>query len=359
VDREIELYYWLKLTREFEHRVSRLHAQNKILGGVYSGYGQEAVVVGSVFGLTPADYVFPLHRDLGAFLVKGVPAQTLMAQLYGKETGLSRGKDSFLHGGSLAHGVFGSTSMLASTLPVACGVAWRFKVKKEQNVCVAFFGEGAGSRGDFHEAANFAGIHKLAVVFVCENNHYAYSTPVQKQMAVENVADRAVAYGFKGVQCSGNDLHEVIDVMGMAVTRAREGDGPTLVECKTYRMLGHSAHDRAAYRVADEVLRWEARDPIRQWEAFLSLKGFPLDEVKKETEARIARELDEAVRFAEESPDPKPEEALTDIYATEVPGEPRIRVTPREELAREEPKREEPARGGASPVEAASRALLH
>jgi TPP-dependent pyruvate/acetoin dehydrogenase alpha subunit len=178
-------------------------------------------------------------------------------------------------------------------------------------------------------------------------------------MAVENVADRAVAYGFKGVQCSGNDLHEVIDVMGMAVTRAREGDGPTLVECKTYRMLGHSAHDRAAYRVADEVLRWEARDPIRQWEAFLSLKGFPLDEVKKETEARIARELDEAVRFAEESPDPKPEEALTDIYATEVPGEPRIRVTPREELAREEPKREEPARGGASPVEAASRALLH
>ncbi len=331
MDREIELYYWLKLTREFEHRVSRLHAQNKILGGVYSGYGQEAVVVGCSYGLRREDYIFPLHRDLGAFLVKGVPATALMAQLYGKETGLSRGKDSFLHGGSLPHGVFGATSMLASTLPVACGIAWRFKLREEPSVCVAFFGEGAGSRGDFHEAANFAGVHKLAVVLVCENNHYAYSTPIHQQMAVDSVAERASAYGFKGVPCSGNDLHEVLEVMGAAVSRAREGLGPTLVECKTYRMLGHSAHDRAAYRVEDEVLRWEARDPIRQWETFLSLKGYRLEEVRAEVEARIARELDEAVRFAEESPDPPAEEALTDLYATEAPGEPRIRAAPREE----------------------------
>lgn len=339
LDREIELYYWLKLTREFEHRVSRLHAQNKIPGGVYSGYGQEAVVVGCVFGLRREDYVFPLHRDLGAFLVKGVPAATLMAQLYGKENGLSRGKDSFLHGGSLEHGVFGATSMLAATLPVACGVAWRFKLKQESNVCIAFFGEGAGSRGDFHEAANFAGVHKLSIVFVCENNQYAYSTPLHRQMAVDSVAGRAAAYGFKGVPCSGNDLHEVLDIMGAAIARAREGEGPTLVECKTYRMLGHSAHDRAAYRVGDEVLRWEARDPIRQWEAYLSLKGHRLEEVRAEVEARVAQVLDDAVRAAEQGPDPRPEEALTDLYATETPGEPCICVAPRE-VSPEEPGQE-------------------
>jgi len=273
LDRDLDLYYLLKLTREFEYRVSRLHAQNKISGGVYSGFGQEAVVVGTTYRLTREDFIFPLHRDLGALLVKGVPPGEIMAQLYGKATGLARGKDSGLHGGSLAHGVFGSTSMLASSLPVAAGFALKFKLRKEPRVCVAYFGDGAASRGDFHEAANFAGIHKLPVIFVCENNQFAYSTPLSATMAIENVADRAAGYGFKGIVVDGNDLHAMLEATDRAITRARGGEGPTLIEAKTYRMLGHSPHDRAAYRVEDEKKRWEARDPLRLWESYLQVKG--------------------------------------------------------------------------------------
>ncbi|HXM89471.1 MAG TPA: thiamine pyrophosphate-dependent dehydrogenase E1 component subunit alpha, partial [Candidatus Acidoferrum sp.] len=189
VEYELQLYYWMKLIRAFEERVSRLHRQNKILGGVYSGAGQEAIVTGICAPLHDGDFVAPLHRDMGVFIMRGVDAGRLMAQLMGKETGLSRGKDSFLHGGDLEHGVFGSTSMLGSSLPVAVGAALKFKMKKNPNVAVAFFGEGAASRGDVHEAMNFAGVRKLPVVFVCENNRYAYSTPLEKQMAIEDVAD--------------------------------------------------------------------------------------------------------------------------------------------------------------------------
>ncbi|MBI5548394.1 MAG: thiamine pyrophosphate-dependent dehydrogenase E1 component subunit alpha [Deltaproteobacteria bacterium] len=335
MDSDLELYYWLKLTREFEYRVSRLHAQNKISGGVYSGFGQEAVVVGTTYGLQREDVIFPLHRDLGALLVKGVPPGMVMAQLYGKATGLARGKDSGLHGGLLSQGVFGSTSMLASSLPVACGFALKFKLRREPRVCVAYFGEGAGSRGDFHEAANFAGVHKLPVLFVCENNQYAYSTPLSQTMAIENVADRAAAYGFKGQVVDGNDLFAVLEATAKATARARAGEGPTLIEAKTYRMLGHSPHDRASYRIEQERKRWEARDPLRLWESYLQVKGVDLEKVRAETEARIKAVVDEAVKFAEESPDPSPEDALTDIYATAVPGVPQIRVEPREDDSQE------------------------
>src|ERR1700730_18512712 len=210
VEYELQLYYWMKLIRAFEERVSRLHRQNKILGGVYSGAGQEAIVTGTCAPLQEGDFVAPLHRDLGVFLMRGVETGRLMAQWMGKETGLSRGKDSFLHGGDLEHGIFGSTSMLGSSLPVAVGAALKFQIKKEPHVAVAFFGEGAASRGDVHEAMNFAGVRKLPVIFVCENNRYAYSTPLEKQMAIEDVASRAEAYGFKGHVASGHDRISVV-----------------------------------------------------------------------------------------------------------------------------------------------------
>src|SRR5712671_1487685 len=228
VEYELQLYYWMKLIRAFEERVSRLHRQNKILGGVYSGAGQEAIVTGICAPLEPGDFVAPIHRDMGVFIMRGVEPGRLMAQLMGKETGLSRGKDSFLHGGDLEHLVFGSTSMLGSSLPVAVGAALKFKMKKEKNVAVAFFGEGASSRGDSHEAMNFAGVRKLPVVFVCENNRYAYSTPLEKQMAIENVADRARAYGFPGHVVSGNDLLAVVALTERLVDRMRKGSGPEL-----------------------------------------------------------------------------------------------------------------------------------
>ncbi len=310
-----QLYYYMKLTRDFEDRVSKLHRQGKVLGGVYSGMGQEAIAVGVCYGLRREDFISPIHRDMGTFLVKGVDPKLLMAQLFGKKTGLSKGKDSFLHAGDLEHGVFGSTSMLASSLPVATGAALKFKIKKEAYVAIAFFGEGASSRGDFHEALNFAGIHKLPVIYVCENNFYAYSTPQKLQMAIENLAIRAEGYGFKGAVCSGNDLHAVMKTAQAAVERARRGEGPTLIECKTYRYHGHSEHDQPFYRPQEELIEWESRDPIQRFEIYLEKKGFNVDKVKEETEKRVKQIIDEAVRFAEESPYPDGKEAMEDLYA--------------------------------------------
>jgi TPP-dependent pyruvate/acetoin dehydrogenase alpha subunit len=319
MERELELYYNLLLVREFESRISKMHHQGRVAGGVYSGLGQEAVTVGAVHGLKREDFVFPLHRDLGAFLVKGVEPRVLMAQILGKKSGISGGRDSFLHSGQLELGVFGATSMLASSLPVACGVALKFKMRAEPFVVVAFFGEGASSRGDFHEALNFAGVHRLPVVFICENNFYAFSTPQSMEMAIEDVADRAEGYGFKGHVCSGNDLFAVMHDVRPAVELARDGGGPTLIECKTYRYSGHSEHDPAAYRTdKEELIEWESRDPIQRFEFYLQKKGHDLNVVTEEMREKVKRIIDDAVEYAENSPDPDGPEALDGLYATEI-----------------------------------------
>jgi TPP-dependent pyruvate/acetoin dehydrogenase alpha subunit len=315
IEFELNLYYQMKLIRAFEERVSRLHRQNKILGGVYSGAGQEAIVTGICAPLQEGDFVAPLHRDLGAFLMRGVEAGRLMAQLMGKAGGLSRGKDSFLHGGDLEHGIFGSTSMLGSSLPVAVGAALKFHIKKEKQVAIAFFGEGAASRGDVHEAMNFAGVHKLPVIFVCENNRYAYSTPLEKQMAIEDVASRAEAYGFKGHVVSGNDLLAVVQISERVTTRVREGGGPSLIECKTYRYRGHSEHDPALYRDKEELLEWQSRDPIPRYEFYLEKRGHDVKRIREEIDERTRQIVQSAVDFAENSPWPQPAEAMEDVYA--------------------------------------------
>jgi pyruvate dehydrogenase E1 component alpha subunit len=315
IEFELNLYYQMKLIRAFEERVSRLHRQNKILGGVYSGAGQEAIVTGICALLQEGDFVAPLHRDLGAFLMRGVDPGRLMAQLMGKERGLSRGKDSFLHGGDLEHGIFGSTSMLGSSLPVAVGAALKFQIKKEPHVAVAFFGEGAASRGDVHEAMNFAGVRKLPVIFVCENNRYAYSTPLEKQMAIEDVASRAEAYGFKGHVVSGNDLLAVVQISERIIGRVREGGGPSLIECKTYRYRGHSEHDPALYRDKEELLEWQSRDPIPRYEFYLEKKGHDVKRIREEIDERTRQIVQSAVEFAENDSWPEPAEAMEDLYA--------------------------------------------
>jgi TPP-dependent pyruvate/acetoin dehydrogenase alpha subunit len=315
IEFELNLYFQMKLIRAFEERVSRLHRQNKILGGVYSGAGQEAIVTGICAPLQPGDFIAPLHRDLGALLMRGVDPGRLMAQLMGKETGLSRGKDSFLHGGDLEHGVFGSTSMLGSSLPVAVGAGLKFQMKKEKHVAVAFFGEGASSRGDVHEAMNFAGVRKLPIIFACENNRYAYSTPLEKQMAVEDVASRAEAYGFKGHVVSGNDLLAVVQLSERVISRVRAGGGPELIECKTYRYRGHSEHDPALYRNKEELVEWESRDPIPRYEFYLEKKGHDVKRIRSEIDERARQIVQNAVDFAEQSPLPEADEALEDLYA--------------------------------------------
>ena len=230
--------------------------------GVYTGIGQEAIIVGTCFGLRREDYICPLHRDLGAFLMKGVSSRTMMAQMLAKTTGLSKGRDSALHSGVPELGIFGNTSMLGANLPVAAGLALSYKIEKVDHVVVAYFGEGASNVGDFHEALNIAGVMKLPVLFICENNQYAYSVPLEKSMAIDDVADRAHGYGFDGVAINGNDVLAVYQATQGALARARTGEGPTLIECKTYRWHGHSEHDKAFYRTQEEVAMWRSRDPI-------------------------------------------------------------------------------------------------
>ena len=186
----------------------------------------------------------------------------MMAQMFAKETGLSKGRDSALHSGVTELGIFGNTSMLGANLPVAAGLALTFKMEKVDNVVVAYFGEGASNVGDFHEALNIAGVQRLPILFICENNQYAYSVPVEKSMAIDDVADRAESYGFDGVAINGNDVLAVYQATLGALTRARSGEGPTLIECKTYRWHGHSEHDKAFYRTNEELAMWKSRDPI-------------------------------------------------------------------------------------------------
>src|SRR5215218_10786170 len=307
-DQLLEMYYWLKLIRAFDERLSNLVKQGKVRSGVYTGIGQEAIIVGTCYGLRKEDWICPLHRDLGAFLMKGVSARTMMSQMFAKPTGLSKGRDSALHSGVTELGIFGNTSMLGANLPVASGLGLTFKMEQADNVVVAYFGEGASNTGDFHEGLNFAGVQQLPVVFICENNQYAYSVPLEKSMAIDDVAIRAEGYGFDGVAINGNDVLAVYQASLGAIARARAGDGPTLIECKTYRWHGHSEHDKAFYRTNEELAMWKSRDPITTFATSLSRLNLLTDDKEQDIEARIKSTIDDAVEHAMDAPDPDPSE---------------------------------------------------
>src|SRR5438477_7142827 len=314
-DQLLEMFYWLKLIRAFDLRLSILVKQGKVRSGVYTGVSQEALIVGTCCGLRKEEYICPLHRDRGSFLMKGVEPGVMMAQMFGKADGLSKGRDSALHSGVPELGIFGNTSMLGANLPVATGLALTYKIEKSDNVVIAYFGEGASNVGDFHEALNFAGVQQLPVLFVCENNQYAYSVPIEKSMAIDDVADRAHGYGFDGVAINGNDVLAVYQATQGALARARGGEGPTLIECKTYRWQGHSEHDKAFYRTDEELAMWKSRDPIPTFTTYLMGLHVLSDDRLKEIEARVTSTIDDAVDFAMNAPDPQPGDAVTDLYA--------------------------------------------
>src|SRR6187401_2380530 len=305
-DQLLEMFYWLKLIRAFDERLSNLVKQGKVRSGVYTGIGQEAIIVGTCYGLRKEDWICPLHRDLGAFLMKGVAPRTMMSQMFAKATGLSKGRDSALHSGVSELGIFGNTSMLGANLPVAAGLGLTFKMEKTDNVVIAYIGEGASNTGDFHEALNFAGVQQLPIVFICENNQYAYSVPLEKSMAIDDVADRAESYGFDGVAINGNDVLAVYQATQGALARARKGDGPTLIECKTYRWHGHSEHDKAFYLTNEELAMWKSRDPLPTFTTYLEHMSVLTEEKGQEIDQRIKDTLDDAVRFAMDAPDPRP-----------------------------------------------------
>lgn len=315
---QISILYYMKLTRELEDRIERkLYRQGKILGGVYVGRGQEAIAVGSCIDLRPDDVVCPSHRDMGAYLIRGMSLRVILAQYMGRKTGPTHGKDGNLHMGSLDHNLIAFVSMLGDSIPVAAGIGLSFKMRGQDRVVICPFGDGATSRGDWHEGINMAAVFKCPVVYICNNNQYAYSTPLERQMAVENVADRATAYGIPGEIVDGNDVLAVWEASQRAIEHARAGHGPTLIECKTFRMTGHSAHDDAGYVPPELFEYWQERDPIGRLERDLMKRGILKQADIDAMQKRINDDIDAAIRQAEQDPYPDPEDCIRGVYAEE------------------------------------------
>lgn len=314
----LQMYYYLKLTRRFEERITSLYHQGKILGGAWTSNGTEAVSVGYSYALDKDDIAAVYFRDMGAFLVRGISAKRIMAHYFGKKTGVAGGKDGNVHIGDLNYGVFGFPSHLADNYPVGAGAALAFKIRGEKRIVAACTGDGGTSRGDFHEAMNFASVRKLPVVFFCNNNQYAYSTPLRLQMAIKNVAERSLAYGMPNKIVDGNNVVEVYKASKEAYAFARNGGGPTFIECKTMRMHGHSEHDSAKYVPRELLEEWKKKDPILTMEVYLLENNIVKKEELDGVEAKVKKEIDEAEVFAAESPYPDPEDALRGVYATPI-----------------------------------------
>lgn len=311
------MLYYLKLTRESEYLIERvLYRQGKIVGGVYVGRGQEAIGVGSAIQLEPGDVALPSHRDFSSFVIRGVSLAQIFANWMGRETGPTRGRENTLHIGNLKLGLIPIISPLGDTLPVACGVALTFKQRGQKNVVLVHFGEGTTSRGDVHEAMNLAAVMKLAVIFICNNNAYAYSTPAAQQYAVKDLSVRGPAYGMPGVTVDGNDVLAVHAAVGQAISLARAGGGPTFIEAKTFRMTGHSAHDAAEY-VPKALLEKEAkRDPIARLEKLMLARKIVTREKIAELDRSVHKEIDAAAAEAEAMPMPEGREAVEGVYCS-------------------------------------------
>jgi len=301
--------------RFFEEKVFELYGQNLVPGTIHLYLGEEAVAVGVCNAIRKDDYITSTHRGHGHCIAKGAELKRTMAEILGKKTGYCKGKGGSMHIADFSIGMLGATAVVGAGIPIAVGAGLSVKLRRTDQVVACFFGEGASNQGTFHESINMASIWKLPVIFVCENNLYAMGTRQSTVMAIENVADRAVAYGIPGVVVDGNDVSAVYEAAQRAVERARKGEGPTLIECKTYRHKGHSRVDPAKYRPKEEVEEWLAKDPIKRFKEKLLQTNTLTEPEIQQIEKEVSAEIEEAVKFAMESPYPAPEEALEDVYA--------------------------------------------
>jgi TPP-dependent pyruvate/acetoin dehydrogenase alpha subunit len=301
----VEMYQRIVEIRLFEEKVFELYGQNLVPGTIHLYAGEEAVAVGVCGGLRKDDYVTSTHRGHGHCIAKGADLNRTMAEILGKKTGYCKGKGGSMHIADFSIGMLGATAVVGAGLPIAVGAGLSAKLRKTDQVVACFFGEGASNQGTFHESLNMASTWKLPVIFVCENNLYAMGTRQSCAMNIENVADRAASYGIQGVAVDGNDVLAVYKATCEAVERARKGEGPTLIECKTYRLKGHS-------RVVQEWLR---RDPLKNFREYLAREHVLTETELKSVEKEAAARIDDAVKFALESPYPAPDEALEDVYA--------------------------------------------
>jgi TPP-dependent pyruvate/acetoin dehydrogenase alpha subunit len=310
----LRLYRKMVQIRKFEEKLYQLFLTTPMPGSMHQYNGQEAVAVGVCAHLNRDDYITSTHRGHGHCIAKGAPIRAVMAEMFGKQTGCCRGMGGSMHIADYSVGMLGATGIVGSGLPIAVGAAWSSQYRRSSQVTVCFFGDGAANEGAFHEALNLAGVWKLPIVFVCENNVYGFSTHYRRVTPVEHIADRAVSYDMPGVVVDGMDLRAVCDEASVAVGRARRGEGATLIECKTYRYMGHSRFEKAAYRIEGELEQWQKRDPIALFIEFL-VQDMQVDHGEiEEIDREVEGEIEDAVAYAQQSPDPEPHDYRQYIY---------------------------------------------
>ena len=315
-NRLLDLHRFLRLNRMVEDKLTALYRQGKVVGGLYSSRGQEGISVGTAFALEPNDLLAPMIRNIGSLLVRGVTPRDLFLQFLARYDAPTHGKDGTLHFGNVEKlSLIGPISVIGALIPIMAGAALAARQRGENRAALTYIGDGGTSTGYFHEGLNLAAALKLPLVLVVENNGYAYSTPTDRQFAVESLAERGPAYGVAAESVDGTDVLAVYEATRRAVERGRRGEGPTLLECRAMRMRGHAQHDDMRY-VSKELLKtWEARDPISRFESFLIEEGVATHGSLQATAGTIAPLLDEAAEEALHSPFPDPQETLRGVYS--------------------------------------------
>ena len=314
----VEVYRQMRTIRSFEEKLVELVGAGRLSGFLHLYAGEDAVAVGVCTHLSDRDIVSSTHRGHGHCIAKGVDVRGMMAELFGRSTGTCKGKGGSMHIADLDRGMLGANGIVGGGLGLAAGAGLTAKLKKTGGVSIAFFGDGASNQGQFHEAMNIAAIWKLPVVFVCENNGYGEATPMEFVTSVIDIADRAKAYSMNSQIADGMDFFDVYEKAGDAIARARAGQGPTLLECKTYRFMGHYVGDNMAYRSKEEVETWkQKRDPLDLFEAHVREAGLVESESLRAVDGDVVRLLEESVAYAEASPFPTPDQVTTDVYVTE------------------------------------------
>lgn len=314
-EKQVELFKQMWTIRYFEEKVDQFFAKGMIHGTTHLAVGQEASAVGVCSLLDLEDKITSTHRGHGHTIAKGATPDKMMAELFGRTTGYCKGKGGSMHIADVDIGNLGANGIVGGGIPLAVGSALTAHMKKQGYVTVCFFGDGATNEGSFHEAVNLASVWKLPVIFVCENNQYGMSGSVKEMVNVEHIATRAKSYGIPGVVADGNDVTEMLNVTQEAIERARNGEGPTLIEAKTYRWKGHSKSDAKKYRTREEENEWRAKDPIKRYKELLIEKGVVTEEKAEEVRKEALQEIEDAVKFAEDGPFPTEDDLLTDVFA--------------------------------------------
>ncbi|MDI3534613.1 MAG: acetoin:2,6-dichlorophenolindophenol oxidoreductase subunit alpha [Thermosediminibacterales bacterium] len=314
-EKRLEMYSQMLKIRRFEEKVDEFFKANLMWGTCHLCIGEEATAVGAIATLNKDDYITSTHRGHGHCIAKGASLDKMMAELLGKETGYCRGRGGSMHIADVESGNLGANGVVGGGIPIAVGAALSSKMKKDGKVTLCFFGDGASNNGTFHESINLAAVWKLPVVFVVENNLYGMSVPFRKACSAENIADRAKGYSIPGYIVDGNDVEAVFETVNKAVQDARNGKGPSLVECKTYRWKGHSKSDNNVYRTREEIKAWMEKCPIKRYKEKLIAEGIATEEELKQIEDDVEKEIAKAEEFAKNSPEPKVEDVMDGIYA--------------------------------------------